>query len=319
MRLHGLLSFPLTPFTADDKVDLDVLAEHVADRSRRARGAVRRLRHRRVHGAPPGRVPRRWCATAVREVAGRVPVFAGAGGGPRHGPRIRRCGRRGRGGRAAAAPAVPGHLARRRAGAARRLRRRRHAAAPGRLPARQRGARPGRRGRAARPAHRGRHQGRPRRRGRDAAAGHRGPDQRRTRAPRSSASSTGCRPPSCRLQAYRAIGVASYSSAVLCFAPDIATAFYKRSIEDGDDDHPRPCWPSSTCRSSRCATRSPGYAVALVKAGAKLRGLAMGSVRPPLVDAYPEHVEQLAAHHRGRGRAALRAGPHASWCTEAAA
>src|SRR3954451_15100828 len=29
MRLSGLLSFPLTPFTADDKVDLDVFAEHV--------------------------------------------------------------------------------------------------------------------------------------------------------------------------------------------------------------------------------------------------------------------------------------------------
>jgi hypothetical protein len=29
MRLQGLLSFPLTPFTGDDKVDLAVFAEHV--------------------------------------------------------------------------------------------------------------------------------------------------------------------------------------------------------------------------------------------------------------------------------------------------
>jgi len=48
----------------------------------------------------------------------------------------------------------------------------------------------------------------------------------------------------------------------------------------------------------------PGYAVALVKAGAKLSGLAMGPVRPPLVDAYPEHVEQLEAILR-QGRAVL--------------
>ena len=35
------------------------------------------------------------------------------------------------------------------------------------------------------------------------------------------------------VQAYQAIGVDSYSSAVLCFAPDIATAFY-RAVTTGD-------------------------------------------------------------------------------------
>jgi dihydrodipicolinate synthase/N-acetylneuraminate lyase len=39
----------------------------------------------------------------------------------------------------------------------------------------------------------------------------------------------------------------------------------------------------------------PGYAVSLVKAGVPLGGLPAGSVRPPLVDPTPEHVEQLAA------------------------
>ncbi|HEX3490799.1 MAG TPA: hypothetical protein VHU92_15735, partial [Streptosporangiaceae bacterium] len=38
----------------------------------------------------------------------------------------------------------------------------------------------------------------------------------------------------------------------------------------------------------------PGYAVSLVKAGVTLEGVPAGSVRPPLIDATPEHVERLA-------------------------
>src|SRR3954471_19350699 len=82
MRLHGLLSFPLTPFTADDKVDLDLFAEHVT---------------RQIEAGPSGLFVacgtgeytalslseyRDLVATAVRVADGRVPVFAGAGGGP---------------------------------------------------------------------------------------------------------------------------------------------------------------------------------------------------------------------------------------------
>src|SRR5689334_24879691 len=82
MRLTGLLSFPLTPFTAGDKVDLDVFAEHVA---------------RQVEAGPSGLFVacgtgaytalslseyRDVVTTAVRVAAGRVPVYAGAGGGP---------------------------------------------------------------------------------------------------------------------------------------------------------------------------------------------------------------------------------------------
>ena len=37
----------------------------------------------------------------------------------------------------------------------------------------------------------------------------------------------------------------------------------------------------------------PGYAVSLVKAGVRLRGLDAGGVRPPLVDPSPEHLEEL--------------------------
>ena len=51
--------------------------------------------------------------------------------------------------------------------------------------------------------------------------------------------------------------------------------------------------------------RVPGYPVALVKAGARLAGLRMGPVRPPLVDATPAHVEALG-EIIASGRAALK-------------
>jgi 5-dehydro-4-deoxyglucarate dehydratase len=48
----------------------------------------------------------------------------------------------------------------------------------------------------------------------------------------------------------------------------------------------------------------PGYAVSLIKAGLALEGLPVGSVRPPLIDAAPAHVETLA-QIIAAGRAAL--------------
>jgi|SRR6266536_2535089 5-dehydro-4-deoxyglucarate dehydratase len=92
---------------------------------------------------------------------------------------------------------------------------------------------------------------------------------------------------------YRAAGVAHYSSAVFCFAPDLAMAFY-RAYRAGDD---------STCERLldgffrpyvELRAKGPGYAVALVKAGVRLEGLDVGPVRAPLSEPAPEHVAQLA-------------------------
>lgn len=44
----------------------------------------------------------------------------------------------------------------------------------------------------------------------------------------------------------------------------------------------------------RLRDKVPGYAVSLVKAGVAIEGLAVGAVRPPLIDAAPEHVDELA-------------------------
>jgi 5-dehydro-4-deoxyglucarate dehydratase len=38
----------------------------------------------------------------------------------------------------------------------------------------------------------------------------------------------------------------------------------------------------------------PGYAVSLIKAGVRLSGMDVGSVRPPLVDPAAEDLERLA-------------------------
>ncbi len=92
--------------------------------------------------------------------------------------------------------------------------------------------------------------------------------------------------------AYRAIGVPLYSSAVFAVAPDIANAFY-RALRDGDrivqnrllDDFYRPL--------VALRDETPGFAVSLIKAGLRLAGAPVGSVRPPLVDPSPAQLEKL--------------------------
>lgn len=90
--------------------------------------------------------------------------------------------------------------------------------------------------------------------------------------------------------AYAAIGVDSYSSAVLCFVPEIATAFY-RAFQAGDEEVMRVLLAQFYLPFATLRDQVPGYAVALVKAGAALAGLRLGPVRPPLVDPPPDHVE----------------------------
>jgi 5-dehydro-4-deoxyglucarate dehydratase len=96
------------------------------------------------------------------------------------------------------------------------------------------------------------------------------------------------------VRAYQAIGVESYSSAVLCFAPEIATRFY-RAVCDGDDAAQDALISSFYLPLVQLRDKVPGYAVSLVKAGARQRGLNVGAVRPPLVDVTPEHDDALKA------------------------
>ncbi|KUL26722.1 5-dehydro-4-deoxyglucarate dehydratase [Streptomyces regalis] len=93
--------------------------------------------------------------------------------------------------------------------------------------------------------------------------------------------------------AYRAIGVPLYSSAVFCFAPEIALAFH-RALEAGDDTTVNRLLDGFYRPFVELRARGRGYAVALVKAGVRLRGPAVGEVRPPLHEPSEDHVKQLA-------------------------
>ncbi|MCP2325780.1 5-dehydro-4-deoxyglucarate dehydratase [Hamadaea flava] len=96
------------------------------------------------------------------------------------------------------------------------------------------------------------------------------------------------------VRAYRAIGVDSYSSAVLCFAPEIATRFW-RAVEADDEEAMNALLATFYLPLVALRDKVPGYAVALVKAGARLRGVDVGPVRPPLVDLTPEHLDELVS------------------------
>jgi 5-dehydro-4-deoxyglucarate dehydratase len=93
--------------------------------------------------------------------------------------------------------------------------------------------------------------------------------------------------------AYQAIGVPLYSSAVFCFAPEIALAFH-RALSDGDRATADRLLDGFYRPFVELRARGRGYAVSLVKAGVRMRGLDVGEVRPPLHEPDGDHVKQLA-------------------------
>lgn len=93
--------------------------------------------------------------------------------------------------------------------------------------------------------------------------------------------------------AYRGIGITLYSSAVFCFAPEIALAFYE-AHKTGDDTTAHRLLDGFYRPFVELRAQGRGYAVALVKAGVRMRGLDVGEVRPPLHEPSEDHVKQLA-------------------------
>jgi 5-dehydro-4-deoxyglucarate dehydratase len=93
--------------------------------------------------------------------------------------------------------------------------------------------------------------------------------------------------------AYRGIGVTLYSSAVFCFAPEIALAFH-RALREGDEATVHRLLDGFYRPFVELRAQGRGYAVSLVKAGVRLRGLDVGEVRPPLHEPAENHVGQLA-------------------------
>jgi 5-dehydro-4-deoxyglucarate dehydratase len=92
--------------------------------------------------------------------------------------------------------------------------------------------------------------------------------------------------------AYEGIGVSLYSSSVYCFSPRVALAFHA-ALRAGDsavvtrllDEFYRPL--------VALRRQGNGYAVSLVKAGVRLRGLDVGPVRPPFEEPAAEHLRRL--------------------------
>jgi len=303
MRPHGLLSFPLTPFTPDDEVNVGVLAQHLAQQIAAKPAALFVACGTGEFTALDLGEYRTVVRTAVREAAGGLPVYAGAGGGPRMARQFAataaECGADG-------VLLLPPYLvASTPAGLVRHIA---YVAGGTGLPivVYQRanavldpaaavalldlpnvaGIKDGR----------GDVDAMMRLVATVRASGH----------PRAAQFGflNGLPTAEVSAAAYRAIGVPSYSSAALCFVPDLATAFY-RAIERGDEAATHTLLAEFYLPLVALRDRVAGYAVALVKAGTTLSGLPMGSVRPPLVDASPEHVEELA-DLIARGQAALR-------------
>lgn len=94
--------------------------------------------------------------------------------------------------------------------------------------------------------------------------------------------------------AYKAMGVPVYSSAVFNFVPKMAMEFY-RAVAADDHATQNRLLDSFFLPYLDIRNRSAGYAVSIVKAGARLVGHDAGPVRAPLTELKADEVERLAA------------------------
>lgn len=95
-------------------------------------------------------------------------------------------------------------------------------------------------------------------------------------------------------QAFYGAGCRTYSSAVFNFVPEIARAFFT-AIEGGDDAECLRLIDGFYRPFAQLRDQVRGFAVALVKAGLLVTGRPCGPVRPPLLDPNPQQLEALRA------------------------
>lgn len=98
----------------------------------------------------------------------------------------------------------------------------------------------------------------------------------------------------------RALGMATYSSAIFNFVPRTAIDFH-RAVHDGDDPTLQRLTTAFLEPYLRIRKKQPGYAVSIVKAGADIVGHPGGKVRPPLTDLSADERSELAALIEGLG------------------
>ena len=93
-------------------------------------------------------------------------------------------------------------------------------------------------------------------------------------------------------EAYLSIGVNTYSSAAFNFVPELANHFYK-SLRAGDGATVARITQQFYIPLVRLRNKKNGYAVSLIKAGAKIIGRSAGDVRPPLSMPTEAEVKEL--------------------------
>ncbi|MBH0239485.1 5-dehydro-4-deoxyglucarate dehydratase [Methylobrevis albus] len=95
-------------------------------------------------------------------------------------------------------------------------------------------------------------------------------------------------------EAYNAVGVTTYSSAVFNFVPELALKFFT-AMRGGDRATMETILTEFFYPFMKLRERRQGYAVAAIKAGVRLRGFDAGKVRTPLLDLTDEEEAMLKA------------------------
>lgn len=95
-------------------------------------------------------------------------------------------------------------------------------------------------------------------------------------------------------QAFRGAGVDTYSSAVFNFVPETALEFHA-AFSAGDNAKCEQMLRDFYYPFAKVRDRKTGYAVSAIKAGVALRGFETGPVRSPLTDLTGEEREMLQA------------------------
>lgn len=93
-------------------------------------------------------------------------------------------------------------------------------------------------------------------------------------------------------EAYLSIGVNTYSSAAFNFVPELANLFYK-SLRAGDKETVAKITQQFYIPLVQLRGKKNGYAVSLIKAGAKIIGKSAGDVRAPLTMPTEAEVSEL--------------------------
>lgn len=94
-------------------------------------------------------------------------------------------------------------------------------------------------------------------------------------------------------EAYDAMGVSTYSSAVFNFVPELAQDFYK-AMRAGDRATLDRLLHDFYYPFLKVRDRVPGYAVSAIKGGLSAIGRPSGPVRPPLTNLSPLEIEMLS-------------------------